>query len=410
MTTDNLLAVADGSEDPDGEGTVSYRYVWFEDGVEDAEVTGAEYLAERTAKGRTPASMSTRATTPTRAHRPLLSAPSTPGASGRCHRRHPGCPIGTEVTCLATGTDADDAITITDVWSDGSIGSTYTVPAGTPVDTVLTLHAATLDDGDAMGTTTATATLTVTNTGPEMTSYPGRRRQHGWARPSRAAEATDEDGDEVTLSFAWSDGSTGAEYTLDSEDDPGEQHDHLHRHRHRHRGRGRHGQCERRRREHGTDRRGREGPAVTHSPGGNDARVQRVRRGIRDGRGASTSSRTAGRTPASASEGPTYVVAESDDPGETITCTATATDADGGSASDTGTVPVENTDPALASVTVSPLSAKVGESLTCAAVATDADGGSPTITYTWSAGALGSTRGGVFRHLSRRHHHLHRHR
>ena len=53
---------------------------------------------------------------------------------------------------------------------------------------------------------------------------------------------------------------------------------------------------------------------------------------------------------------------------------------------------MENTDPALASVTVSPLSAKVGESLTCAAVATDADGGSPTITYTWSDGALGSTR------------------
>ena len=107
---------------------MSYRYVWFEDGVEDAEVTGAEYPAERTAKGRTYSvdvypSDDTHEGAPASAERTVdNSAPAvdaiavTPDAA----------PIGTEVTCLATGTDADeDAITITYAWSDGSTGSTY---------------------------------------------------------------------------------------------------------------------------------------------------------------------------------------------------------------------------------------------------------------------------------------------
>ena len=69
-----------------------------------------------------------------------------------------------------------------------------------------------------------------------------------------------------------------------------------------------------------------------------------------------------------------------------------ATDDDGGSDTANATALVENTDPTIVSINVSPASAGVGEFLTCTAIANDADGGSPTITYAWSDGSLGTSR------------------
>jgi hypothetical protein len=81
-------------------------------------------------------------------------------------------------------------------------------------------------------------------------------------------------------------------------------------------------------------------------------------------------------------------------PGDTITCTATATDDDGATATSTDTVTVDNTDPVLGTVSISPSSGVTTSStLVCSASASDADGGTPTLAYAWTHGAtsLGSS-------------------
>ena len=72
-------------------------------------------------------------------------------------------------------------------------------------------------------------------------------------------------------------------------------------------------------------------------------------------------------------------------PGDTITCTATATDNDGGSDSAADSIEVDNTAPIIDSILVAPATVKVGNSLTCTAIASDVDGDSPTISYEWSS-------------------------
>jgi hypothetical protein len=89
--------------------------------------------------------------------------------------------------------------------------------------------------------------------------------------------------------------------------------------------------------------------------------------------------------------GPTLTLTASDDPGDTVTCTVTADDGDGGTATGSASATVINTSPTLSSVTVSPTAGRVGDTLTCAATAIDADGGSPSLSYAWSTGATGAT-------------------
>ena len=51
---------------------------------------------------------------------------------------------------------------------------------------------------------------------------------------------------------------------------------------------------------------------------------------------------------------------------------------------------MDNTDPVMGTVSVSPDTAKVGET-TCTATATDVDGGTPTMSYAWSTGDTGAS-------------------
>ncbi len=79
--------------------------------------------------------------------------------------------------------------------------------------------------------------------------------------------------------------------------------------------------------------------------------------------------------------------------GDTIACTATATDSYGGAGSASSSITVGNSDPVIDSIAISPSSGVTTSStLSCAASASDPDGGSPTLSYTWSKGAtsLGS--------------------
>jgi hypothetical protein len=89
--------------------------------------------------------------------------------------------------------------------------------------------------------------------------------------------------------------------------------------------------------------------------------------------------------------GDTYVVSMDDAVDSTITCTATADDADGGVVTGTASATTTNTAPTVDSVEVDPTEGQVGDMLTCTATASDDDGETPTITYAWSTGEEGST-------------------
>ena len=75
--------------------------------------------------------------------------------------------------------------------------------------------------------------------------------------------------------------------------------------------------------------------------------------------------------------GVSYTVQSTDDPGDTLTCTATVTDNHGDAATGTANATVTNTNPVVISTSVSPSSGAVGDTLTCSATATDADGTPP---------------------------------
>jgi hypothetical protein len=71
-------------------------------------------------------------------------------------------------------------------------------------------------------------------------------------------------------------------------------------------------------------------------------------------------------------------------PGDILTCTATATDASGASATDTASVTVSNRPPTIASVTIEPDAPRASDEVTCTATgAADPDGEDVTVGYTW---------------------------
>ena len=79
-------------------------------------------------------------------------------------------------------------------------------------------------------------------------------------------------------------------------------------------------------------------------------------------------------------------------PTDSITCTATASDVHGGSDSDTETVTVKNKcAPTVTRVTLSKTAGVLtGDTLSCSATATDADGETPTLSYVWRRARGGS--------------------
>ncbi|TVQ89902.1 MAG: hypothetical protein EA397_13140, partial [Deltaproteobacteria bacterium] len=78
-------------------------------------------------------------------------------------------------------------------------------------------------------------------------------------------------------------------------------------------------------------------------------------------------------------------------PGDPVTCTATATAAFAEPVSGTAQATVLNTPPVMNTVSVSPPEAHAGQSLTCTAEGSDADEEHLVYTYAWSNGQLGET-------------------
>jgi hypothetical protein len=301
-TEDALTATASGSTDPDGTGTLSYTYDWYEDGASSAASTSAVFPAADTAKGSTYRVVVTandglgdgpsgEASITISNTDPVLIGPALSSGTAQ---------VGDTISCYATATDVDaaDTVTVSFAWSDGSTGSSYTVTSGdAPGDSITCT--ATADDGDG-GVVSGSISITVSNSDPTVDSVtvsPADPRVGDELTCS--ASASDPDGGSPTLSYAWTGGSTGASYT----------------------------------------------------------------------------------------------VAASDDPGDSITCTATATDTDGGTGTGSASVTVANTDPVLGAVSISPSAAYNDDTLTCSASATDVDGGSPGLAYAWSDASTGASLG-----------------
>jgi hypothetical protein len=83
--------------------------------------------------------------------------------------------------------------------------------------------------------------------------------------------------------------------------------------------------------------------------------------------------------------GTQYTVDPGDtDPGDGVLCTATATDADGGSAESSSTVTVENTLPSITGIALDPAAIGTYGSISCTASLSDLDGDTPTASYVWT--------------------------
>src|SRR6056300_415964 len=79
-------------------------------------------------------------------------------------------------------------------------------------------------------------------------------------------------------------------------------------------------------------------------------------------------------------------------PSDSVTCTASVTDSNGGSASSSSSENIDNRDPIISSVSISPSPATTDALLTCSASASDADGETLITSYEWmlNGSSLGS--------------------
>ncbi|MEC8424927.1 MAG: hypothetical protein VX000_14180, partial [Myxococcota bacterium] len=406
-TGSTLTASASGSTDPDGSGTVTYQYAWYEDGVASSISTSAVFPSSGTSKNSTYRVVVTPSdgtgSGPTGEAEitidntaPVLSGPTLSSSTAQ---------VGDVLTCTATATDADavDTVTVTYAWSDGSTGSSYTVTPADAVGASVTCTA-TADDGDG-GADSASASATVANTDPVVASVT--------VTPSTgqvgdvltcAATATDADGGSPSVSYAWTGGATGAAYTIVDTDDPG---DVL--------------TCT----ATATDADGGTASGTASATVANTAPVlgailiSPASANNDDTLTCSASATDAdGGTPSvihawSGSLAGSLGTGSSVDlsstavaSGETVTCTATASDADGGTDTGTAALTIANRSPTV-SVSLTPSSgALTSDTLSCAASASDDDGDSVSTTFTWtvdgasvsasSSSSLTSTLAGAF--------------
>ena len=77
-------------------------------------------------------------------------------------------------------------------------------------------------------------------------------------------------------------------------------------------------------------------------------------------------------------------------PGDVLSCTIIAQDGFSGAASSVITSVVENTDPVISSLTLTPESPTQTQTLICTSTATDIDGGTPTLDFSWSNATTGA--------------------
>ncbi len=218
-TNQMLVATASGSEDPEGTGTVTYAYEWFEDGVLSAESTSATFPASATAKHhsyRVQVTASDGLVESAFGYAEVNVINSDPVLSGPTLSAETAV-AGDVLTCTASATDVDpeDSPAVTYAWSDASTGPTYTVTLADAFDSTITCTA-TANDADG-GVVTGTASATVTNTAPTVTAVTiSPDPAYNNDTLVCAATATDPEGTDPEITYEWTGGATGPELPLTS--------------------------------------------------------------------------------------------------------------------------------------------------------------------------------------------------
>ena len=204
-----LVATASGSEDPEGTGTVTYAYAWFEDGVASTESTSATFPASATGKHHTYRVQVTASDGLVESafgyaevnvinSAPTLTGPSLSATTAT---------VGDVLTCSATAADIDpeDSPAVTYAWSDGSTGPSYTVTLDDAVDSAITCTA-TADDADGG---VVSGTLRHDHQHGARHRLGGRVQRRPVGDVLTTATASDADGG-THSTYAWSDGSRAA--------------------------------------------------------------------------------------------------------------------------------------------------------------------------------------------------------
>lgn len=295
------------------------------------------------------------------------------------------------LTASASGSidpDGSGTVTYGYTWYEDGVLSAVSTSAAFPSTGTLKHHTyrvvVTPSDGVGSGPT-GTAEITVGNAIPTLSgpSLSATSVQVGDGLTCTASATDADPSDSVSLTYAWQDGSSGTTYAVTSSDSPGDAIT-----------------CT-------VTADDGDGGTVSASASATVANSDPVLTSVTVSPSsgqvgdvltcAATASDADGDTPvisylwSDGSTASTLSLTSSHNPGTTVTCTVTATDGDGGTDTGSASAAVDNTDPVLSSVTISPTSATNDDTLVCSASATDADGGSPTVSFAWTSVDTGAS-------------------
>ncbi|MAA79561.1 MAG: hypothetical protein CL916_09900, partial [Deltaproteobacteria bacterium] len=296
-TTDGLVAIASSVADADGDA-ISYSYEWFQNSIltthilstiPDTETSAGEVWTVRvTPNDGYSDGPPTEVSTTIENTLPQISSvtinPSTVYND-------------TVLTCSATATDADQAITPNYEWIVGTntyVGSSLDLTTTNTIPNDTITCTATAEDSTG-ATDSANASITIDNRSPSITSASlSSSPVYTNSILSCSATVSDDDGETASMSYTWSAGGqdigTGDSIMLDS-----------------------------------------------------------------------------------------AMVSVSD----TLTCTIIAQDGYGGQDTTTVSATIENTEPTIQNITLSPSSPSVSDTVVCSALASDIDGDTPSLQFVW---------------------------
>ncbi len=208
-TADDLVVTfTSESEDPNSKDTVNYTYTWYQDGLERTDMSSDTIAAALTAKGElwevivTPSDGKVDGEPGSAS---VAIANSAPSASVELS---PDAPLATDaLEATASGSDPDDdAVTFAYSWTVDGVATAHagdTVPA---VDTARgEVWEVTVipNDGQDLGEPVS-ASVNIDNTAPSLDLVElGPEPAYEYTTLEVAFEAVDDDGDEVTASYAF---------------------------------------------------------------------------------------------------------------------------------------------------------------------------------------------------------------
>jgi len=404
-SADDLVAAATGSTDPDGSGTVTYHYSWYEAGTYSLASTSAVFPASATTRGLSYRVVATPSDgdgdgEPGEAEltisnaAPVIATPTITPSSG--------VTSSSTLTCSATATDADgDTPTIGYAWTNDSAGTS--LGSGGSISLTSTVASSgdtiscTATASDSYGGTDSDSNSILVENGDPVVSGISITPSSGVTTSESltcSATATDPDGDTTSISYAWNNDTTmtslgsGSSLSLTpASSSPGDSIS-----------------CT---------------ATASDGLGGADSDSASVTVentpptissvGISPSSGITTASTLTCTATASDADGgtPTISYAWSNGgtslgsgtsltlstaiatTGDSITCTATATDTHGDSGSDSASVVVEGSAPSITSVTISPDPAYSDDVLSCSYSGfSDPDGDPDHSTYAWTIGGV----------------------